>query len=101
MNLRVSTLEGDVMHPPREPASPRDSGRGDVDPERTARPRHARGLTGRLPEPASDVQDTLVRLDITSPAQHLIVSPQFVVILDRAGPIHDGPAYKHTVKSAR
>ena len=77
MDLRVGTLEGDVVHSlrPGELAGPLDGGFGDVDPERTACPCQARGLTGCLSEPASDVQDLLVGLYAACPAQYLIVQP--------------------------
>ncbi len=86
MNLRVGALEGNVTHSLRlgELAGPLDGGRGDVDPERAACPGHACGLTGRLPAPASDVQDMIVGLDAPSPAQYLMVQPQFGVVVNGA-----------------
>jgi hypothetical protein len=84
MHLRVGALEGDVIYPlgPGELAGPVDDGRRDVDPERAACPGQARGLTGGLPGPASDVQDMLAGLDAQGPAQDLVVQPQFGVVID-------------------
>jgi hypothetical protein len=67
-----------------ELAGPLDGRRRDVDPERAACPGHARGLTGRLPAPASDVQDMIVGLDAPCPAQYLMVQPQFGVVVNEA-----------------
>jgi hypothetical protein len=84
---------------PGEFAGTLDGGFGDVDPERTTRPRQARGLTGCLPEPAPDVQDMLAGLDAARPPQHLIVQPYFGVVANEARPLHGGPAYKDSVNS--
>src|SRR6266567_1803175 len=85
VDLRVGLLEGDVAYPLRlgELACPLDGRHGDVDPERTACPGHARDLTGRLPAPATDVKDTLTRLDAICPAQDLVVPPQFIVVVNK------------------
>ena len=40
----------------------------------------ARGLPGRLPGPASDVEDVVVELDAAGPAQYLVMPPQFGVV---------------------
>jgi len=90
--VSVGALEGDVVHPlrPGELAGPLDGGRGDVHPERAACPGYPRGLTGRLPAPASDVQDLLAGLDPPRPAQYLIVQPQFGVVVSGTGPVHHG-----------
>ena len=95
MDLRVGMLEGDVLHPLGlgEFAGAFDGGFGDVDPERTACPRQARGLTGCLSEPASDVQHMLAGLDAPCPAQHLIVQPYFGVVGNGARPVHGYPTY--------
>ena len=102
VDLRVGALEGDVAYPLRlgELAGPLDGGFGDVDPERAAGPRQARGLAGGLPEPASDVQDLLAGLDATCPAQHLIVQPYFGVVANQARPVHGCPAYKDPASAA-
>ena len=75
VDLRVGALEGDVAYllRPGEFAGALDSRRRDVDAERTACPGHARGLTGALPAPASNVQDVLAGLDAICPAQYRIV----------------------------
>jgi hypothetical protein len=52
-------------------------------PERAACLGYARDLTGRLPAPATDVKDTLTRLDAICPAQDLVVPPQFVVVVNK------------------
>ncbi len=98
MDLRIGMLEGDVLHSLGlgEFAGTLDGGFGDVDPDRTACPRQPRGLTGCLPEPASDVQHMLAGLDTACPAQHLIVPPYFVVVGHRARPVHGRLAYAAT-----
>ena len=87
MGLCVGVLEGDVAEPlgPGELAGALDGGRGDVDPKRAACLGRARGLPGRLPGPAADVQDVVVELDATGPAQHRVVPPQLGVIAAGAG----------------
>jgi hypothetical protein len=82
VDLRVGALEGGVAQPlrPGELAGTLDRGRGDVDPERTSRPGRARGLPGRLPGPASDVEDVVAELDGAGPAQYLVMPPQFGVV---------------------
>jgi hypothetical protein len=81
------------VHPlrPGELAGSLDGRRGDVNPERATCLGHARGLTGRLPAPASDVQDMLAGLDPTRPAQYLIVPPQLGVVVSGTGPVRHGP----------
>ena len=61
-----------------------DHRRGQVDPKRAARCGLARGLPGRLPGPAADVEDMVVELDAYRPAQHLVVPPQFGVVAAEA-----------------
>ena len=102
MDLRVGMPEGGVLHSvvPGEFAGTLDGGFGDVDPERTTRPRQARGLTGCLSKPASDVQDMLLGLDAAGPAQHLIVQPYFGVVGNEARPVHGCPAYKERAVTA-
>jgi hypothetical protein len=75
VDLCVGALEGHVAQPlrPGELAGTRDGGCGDVDPERAACLSCARGLSGRLPGPASDVQDMVVEPDATGPAQYPVV----------------------------
>jgi hypothetical protein len=87
VDLCVGVLESDVAEPvgPGELAGTLDGGRGDVDPERTACLGSARGLSGRLPGPTSDVKDVVVELDATGPAQYLVVPPQFGVVAAGAG----------------
>ena len=60
-------------------------GRGTVDAERTACPGRARDLPGRQPGPAADVQDMVVRLHATGPAQYFVVPPQFGVVAAGTG----------------
>ena len=100
MDLCVGALEGHVGYPlrPGELAGQLDSGRRDVNAERTACLGHAGGLTGGLPEPASDVQNMLAGLDAIGPAQHLIVPPHLVVVIARPGPVHHG---SHLERPAR
>jgi hypothetical protein len=88
VDLRVGALERDVAKPlrPGEFAGTFDGGRGDVDPERAACLGDARGITGRLPGPTSDVEDVVVRPDATGPAQCFGVQPQFGVVAVGAGP---------------
>jgi hypothetical protein len=64
--LRVAAFEGDVAEPldPGELAGALDRVCGDVDPERAACLGRARGLPGRLPGPASDVEDVVAQLDV-------------------------------------
>ena len=85
MDLRVGMLEGDVAEPLGlgELAGTLDGGCGDVDPERAARLSPARGLPGRLPGPASDVEDVVAVLDAAGPAQCLVMPPQFGVVAAR------------------
>jgi hypothetical protein len=85
VNAATGLLEGDVAYPLRlgKLACPLDGRHRDVDPERTACLGHARDLTGRLPAPATDVKDTLTRLDTICPAQDLVVPPQFVVVVNK------------------
>ena len=80
--LRVGAFEGDVAEPlgPGELAGPLDGGCGDVDPERAAGMGRTRGLPGRLPGPASDVEDVVAELDVAGPAQCLVVPLQFGVV---------------------
>src|SRR6185312_7829257 len=61
VDLRVGLLERDVGQAlgAGEVAGPLDGRRGDVDPERAARPGHARGRSGGLPVSASDVEDVV------------------------------------------
>ena len=82
VDLRVGSLEGDVAQllSPGEFAGALDRGRGDVDPERTARLGRARGLPGRLPGPAADVEDVVAELDAAGPAQDIVMPPQLSVI---------------------
>jgi len=84
VNLRVGALEGNVARllALGELAGPLDGGRRDVDPERAACRGHARGRTGRLPAPASDVQDMIAGLDAPCPAHYLMVQPQFGVVVN-------------------
>ena len=99
VDLCVGVLEGDVAEPlgPGELAGALDRGRGDVDPERAACLGRARGLPGRLPGPAADVEDVVVELDAKGPAQYLVVPPQFGVVAAGAGRMfacgvpHHGP----------
>jgi hypothetical protein len=90
MDLRVGTLEGDVLHSLGlgKFAGTLDGGFGDIDAERTACPRQARGLTGCLADPAPDVQDMFVGLHAACPAQHFIVQPYFGVVGNGARPVH-------------
>ena len=87
MNLRVGTLEGGVAEPvgPGKLAGTLDRGRRDVDPERTPGLGGPCGLSGRLPSPAADVEDMVVKLDANGPAQHLVMPPQFSVVASGAG----------------
>src|SRR5262249_44852364 len=87
VDLRVGAFEGDVAEPlgPGEFAGALDGGRGDVDAKCAACLGRARGLPGRLPGPAADVEDVVVELNATGPAQHLVVPPQFGVVADGAG----------------
>ncbi len=87
MDLRVGMLEGDVAEPlgPGKLAGALDRGRGDVNPERTPGLGRPRGLSGRLPSPAADVEDVVVELDANGPAQYLVVPPQFGVVAAGAG----------------
>ena len=87
MDLCVGVLKGDVAETlgPGERAGSLDRGRGDVDAERTPFPCRARGVTGRLPGPASDVEDVVCELDVYGPAQHLVVPAQFGVVPAGAG----------------
>ena len=89
MDLCVGMLEGDVAEPfgPGELAGALDRGRGDVDPERAPGPGRPRGLPGRLPGPAADVEDVVVELDADSPAQYLVVPPQFGVVAAGQGSV--------------
>jgi hypothetical protein len=75
VDLRVGALEADVGYAlrPGELAGTLDGGCRDVNAERAACFGQASGLTGGLPDPASDVQDTLAGLDATCPAQRLMV----------------------------
>jgi hypothetical protein len=77
VDLRVGTLEGHVVELvcPGELAGTLDRGRGDIDPESAARPGRARGLPGRLPGPAADVEDVVAELDAAGPAQYLVMPP--------------------------
>jgi hypothetical protein len=86
VGLRVGMLEGDVAEPLGlgEHAGTLDGGCGDVDPERTACLGCARGLSGRLPGPASNVEDVVVELNATGPAQYFVVSSQLGVVAARA-----------------
>jgi ketosteroid isomerase-like protein len=61
-------LEGDVAELlcPGELAGTLDRGRGDIDPERTARPGCPRGLPGRLPGPAADVEYGVTGTDVVA-----------------------------------
>jgi hypothetical protein len=85
--LCVCVLEGDVVHTFSlgELAGALDCGSGDVDPERTACLGRPRGLSGCLPGPASDVEDVVVRLDATGPAQYMVVPLQFGVVAGGPG----------------
>jgi hypothetical protein len=87
VDLRVGSLEGDVaqLPCPGEFTGALDRGRGDVDPERTARLGRARGLPGRLPCPAADVEDVVAELDAAGPAQDLVMPPQLSVVPAGAG----------------
>jgi len=82
VDLCVGMLEGDVAEPlgPGELAGALDGGRGDVDSKRTACTGRARGLPGRLPGPAADVQYVVVKMDAEGSAQYLVVPPQFGVV---------------------
>ena len=82
VDLRVGALKADVAKSlrPGEHAGALDCGRGDVDPERTTCLGHAGSLTGRLPDPTSDVEDVVARLDAPDPAQYRVVQSQFGVI---------------------
>ena len=88
VDLRVGALEGDVAHPSARASSRARSmgGRGEVDAKRAARLGRARGLPGRLPGAASDVEDAVVDLDATGLAQDLVVRPQFGVVAVGPGP---------------
>ena len=87
VDLCVGVLEDDVAEPLGlgQLAGTLDGGCGDVDPERTACLSCARGLSGRLPGPTSDVEDVVVELDATGLAQYLVVPPQFGVVAAGAG----------------
>ena len=87
MDLCVGMLEGDVAERvgPGELAGTLDRRFRDVDPERTPRLGRPRGLPGRLPSPAADVEGVVVELDANGPAQYLVVSPQFGVVAPGAG----------------
>ena len=87
MHLCVGVLEGDVAQPfrPGELAGAADRGRGDIDAERAACPGRARGLAGRLPGPAPDVEDAVAVLDAEGAAQYLVVPPQLGVVALNVG----------------
>jgi hypothetical protein len=89
VELRVGALEGDVVKSLRagEFAGTLDGGCGDVHPERTTRLGAARGITGRLPGPTSDVEDVVMRADAACPAQYCGVQLQFGVVVAGAGPV--------------
>jgi hypothetical protein len=97
VELRVGALEGDVVKSIRtgEFAGTLDGGCGDVHPERTTRLGHARGITGRLAGPTSDVENLVVRPDATGPAQYCGVQPQFGVVVAGAGPVFACGAVAH------
>jgi hypothetical protein len=80
-------LEDDVAEPLGlgQLAGTLDGGCGDVDPKRTACLSCARGLSGRLPGPTSDVEDLVVEPDATGLAQYLVVPPQLGVVAAGAG----------------
>ena len=82
VDLRVGALEGDVAQPlgPGELAGALDGGRGDVGAKRAACLSRARGLPGRLPGPAADVEDVVAELDAAGPAQDIVMPPQLSVI---------------------
>lgn len=85
MDLRVGEFESHVAEAvgPSEFVGALDRVRGDVEPERAARLRCPRGLTGRMPGPAADVENLVVEPDAAGLAQHRVVSPQFGVIVHR------------------
>src|SRR5215471_1717199 len=99
VGLRVGEVKGDVAQPlgPGEPAGALDGGRGDVDPKCAPRLGRPRGLAGRLPGPAANVEDVVVELDVKGPAQYLVVPSQFGVVAAGArrrfacGVSHRGP----------
>ena len=97
VDLRVGALEGDVADPlsPGELAGTLDGARGDVHAKRAACLGRARGLPGRLPGPASDVEDVVVDLDATRLVQDLVVQPQFGVVAAGAGPVFASGARPH------
>ena len=80
--LRVGAFEGDVAEPfgSGELAGALDGLCGDVDAERAACVGCARGLPGRLPGSASDVEDVIADLDVAGPAQCLVMPTQFGVV---------------------
>src|SRR3954447_11288753 len=54
-------------------------------PERATCAGCARGVASRLPGPTSDVEDAVVKLDSTGPAQYLVVPPQLGVVTAEGG----------------
>jgi hypothetical protein len=87
VNLSVGALEADIAQflRPGELAGPLDRGRGHVDPERTARLGGARGLPGRLPGPAADVENVIAEPGAAGPAQYFVVPPQLGVVAGDGG----------------
>lgn len=84
MALGVGLLEGGVVQPVRvgRAAGSVDHRRGDVYPGHPSGHRQARGVTRRLPGTAPDVEHVIVGTNVVGAAQHLVMQPQFCIVVD-------------------
>jgi hypothetical protein len=86
MPLDIRALVNDVAEPRRSRERPGalDHRIRSIDPEHHSRGRELRRLAGGLPGPAPDVEHAVRGADSVRASQHVVVVPQFEVVVDHA-----------------